>query len=83
MNRLSGASTIEMNCDVDSALNDHAAIVAAIELDDEAQHGVEEREAPERAAGEMARALFEQQQRDQDHEARGRFVQLRRMQRRR
>ena len=57
-----------------------AAAIAAEELDDEPRHRVDQHVAPERAAGEGAAALLEEQQAGQDQRLGARLVELRRVQ---
>ena len=65
MTMLSGTMSTETNCDVESVA-DHAAAVAAVELDDEARDPVEQHVAPERPARERPALAF-----DGDQERRG------------
>ena len=55
-----------MNCDVEKMPNEHAALVAAEELDDEARDRVEQHVQPERPARETRAAPLGRQQDEQD-----------------
>ena len=80
--RLSGTSTIEISCDSETASPKYRPrpAIAAEELDDEPRHRVGQHVAPERAAGEGAAALLEEQQAGQDQRLGARLVELRRVQ---
>ena len=81
MTMASGASSSEMNCDVENMPTTDAARVAAVELDDVARDRVEQHVQPERAPGNRPAARLGREQNDQDQQLGARFVQLRRMQR--
>ena len=69
-----------MNWDVDRP-HDEAALVGAIELDDESRDGVQQHVAPERAPWIWAPFSFRHEQERQNQQLRARFVDLRRMER--
>ncbi len=57
-----------------------AARIAAIDLDDEARHAVDEHVAPERAARERPAHAFRAEQQSEDQQLGARFVELGRVQ---
>ena len=76
----SGTRRSDTNCEVDSDA-DHAARIAAVELDDEARDRVEQHVAPERASGNGRPLRSNASRNTEDQQLRAGFVELRRVER--